>query len=407
MARFPDLAQKDDAADASQFLSRVGYVVLGLAAPASVVLHPLALFVLLPIGVALVVVAAVLDPAADALTRIGETFRSPLVLIGLAGLAWAALSILWTPFPVAAAQHVLKLAGMALAVLLALTTTREHARATDLYLFPLGLALTMATILAAWAAAQQGAPLDQTRIPEGARAIAVLLFPTMGALAARGRNGYARLLLILAFVYASLIGATATTTALFVGFAALSFAVSDLDRTARDLSRLAAALILLSPFIPALVSTFARWMLHAKLGALPAPYPSLGVANDAFLHDKARLLIGHGFETVARGVRAGILPPQTPRALVFEIWYELGIVGALIAAAGAWLGFRAVGAAPPRLAPYLAATLACNLTLGFLSCDLSDMTWLALLAIAGMAVDVAAHSQYRTTRPSAAHLAHF
>ena len=50
MARFPDLAQKDDAADASQFLSRVGYVVLGLAAPASMVLHPLALFVLLPIG---------------------------------------------------------------------------------------------------------------------------------------------------------------------------------------------------------------------------------------------------------------------------------------------------------------------------------------------------------------------
>ena len=106
------------------------------------------------------------------------------------------------------------------------------------------------------------------------RALAVLLFPAMGALAARGRNGYARLLLIFAFVYASLIGATATTTALFAGFAALSFAVSDPSRTARDLSRLAAALILLDPLIPALVSAFARSMLHAKLGSLPAPYPS-------------------------------------------------------------------------------------------------------------------------------------
>ena len=105
-------------------------------------------------------------------------------------------------------------------------------------------------------------------------------------------------------------------------------------------------------------------MLHAKLGSLPAPYPSFGVANNAFLHDKARLLIGHGFETVARGVHAEILPPETPRALAFEIWYELGIVGALIAAAGVWLAFRSIGAAPPRLAPYLAATLACNLTLG-------------------------------------------
>ncbi len=407
MAQFSGSAQEDDAADASRFLSRVGYVVLGLAAPASVVLHPQALFVLFPIGVALVVFAVVLDPTAGALDRVGEAFRSPLMLIGLGGLAWAALSILWTPFPSAAAQHVLKLAGLTLAVLLVLTTTREHARATDLYLFPLGLALTMAAILAVWAAAQQGAPLDQNRIPEGALVLAVLLFPAMGALAARGRNGYARLLLILAFAYASLIGATATTTALFAGFAALSFALSDLDRTARDLSRLAAALILLAPLIVALVSTFARWTLHAKLGSLPAPYPSLGVANDAFVHDKARLLIGHGFATVARGVHAGILPPQTPRALVFEIWYELGIVGALIAAAGAWLGFRALAAAPPRLAPYLAAALACNLTLGFLCCDLSDMTWLTLLAIAGIAVGVAARSQYRTTRPSAAHLAHF
>ncbi|MGD0764330.1 MAG: hypothetical protein ABR929_14280 [Roseiarcus sp.] len=407
MARFPELAQKDDAADASQFLLRVGYVVFALGAPVGVVLHPVAVFVLFPIGVGLMVVSALLDPAAGALTRIGKALRSPLVLVGLAGLVWAGLSILWTPFPVVAGQRVFKLTLLTSAILLVLTTTREHARATDLYLFPLGLTLAMAAILAAWTAAQQGAPLDQNRIPEGARAIAVLLFPTMGALVARGRNGYARLLLILAFVYASLIGATATTTAMFAGFAALSFAVSDPNRTARDLSRLAAALILLTPLIPALVSFFARWMLHAKLGSLPPPYPSLGVANDAFLHDKARLLIGHGFETVARGVHEGILPPQTPRALAFEIWYELGIVGALIAAAGAWLAFRAIGAAPPRLAPYLAAALTCNLTLGFLVCDLSDMTWLVLLAIAGIAIDVAARSQYRTTRPSAVPLAHF
>ncbi|MGD1037420.1 MAG: hypothetical protein ABR878_09530 [Roseiarcus sp.] len=407
MARFSDSMQEDDAADASQFLSRVGYVVLALAAPASVVLHPLAIFVLFPIGVVLVIFAAVLDPDAGALKRVGEAFRSPMTLVGLAGLGWAALSILWTPFPVAAAQHVFKLTLLTLAVVLALTTTREHARATDLYLFPIGLVLIMAAIVAAWAAAQQGAPLDQSRIPEGGRALAVLLFPAMGALAARGRNGYARLLLILAFIYASVIGETATTTALFAGFAALSFAVSDLDRTAHDLSWLAAGLILLSPLVPALAPTFAWWMLHAKLSSLPAPYPSLGVATLVFLHDKAHLLTGHGFETVVRGVRAGILPPQTPRALVFEIWYELGIVGALIAAVGAWLGFRAIGKAPPRLAPYLAAAFACNLTLGFLSVDLSDMTWVTLLAIGAITTGAAAHSQYRTTRPSAANLANF
>jgi hypothetical protein len=328
-------------------------------------------------------------------------------LVILSALAWSTLSVLWAPFPVAAGQHLFKLAGMIVAVLLAVSTTRDHARATELYLFPIGLVLVMAAILIAWFAAQQGFAVDQARISEGGLALAVLLFPTMGALAARGRNGYARLMLILAFAFASAMGASATIMALFAGFAALSFALSDLNRTVRDLSWLAAALIVLAPLAAALAPTFSVWLLHAKLAALPPPYPSLRVANLVFQHDKAHLLTGHGFETVARGLRAGILPPETPQTLVFQIWYELGIVGALIAAVGAWLGFRAIGAAPPRLAPYLAAALACNLTLAFVSVDLSDMVWTTLLAISVIAVDVAARSQYRTTRPSAAGLAHF
>lgn len=407
MAQFPKSARTDDVEDASRFLARVGYVVLALAAPASVVLHPSAPIALLPIGVALIVFSAILDPPAGALTRIGGAIRSPLTLVVLAGLGWATLSILWTPFPVPAGQHVFKLAGLIVAALLAVTTARDHARATELYLFPIGLAAVMAGILVAWLALQQGFSIDQSRIYDGGLALAVLLFPTMGALAARGRNGYARLMLILAFVYASAIGAPATMTALFAGVATLFFAASDLDRTVRDLSWLAAGLIVLSPLVVALTPTFAAWVLHAKLAALPAPYPSLRVANLVFQHDKPHLLTGHGFETVARGMRAGVLPPQTPQALVFQIWYELGIVGALIAAAGAWLGFRAIGEGPPRLAPYLAAAVACNLTLGFLSVDMSNMTWVALLTISVIAVDVAARSQYRTKRPSAASLAHF
>ncbi len=407
MARFPDSALEDDVEDASRFLARVGYVVLAIAAPTSVVLHPLAANVLFPIGVVLILFSAVLDPPAGVLTRIRGALRLPLTLVVLAGLGWAALSILWTPFPIPAAQHVFKLAGLVLAVLLALTTTREHARATELYLFPIGLLCVMAAILVAWVVALQGVALDESRIPEAGVAIAVLLFPTMGALAARGRNGYARLLLILAFIYASAIGQPATMTALFAGFAALSFAVSDLNRTTRDLSWLAVGLIVFCPLVAAIAPTFGAWVLHAKLGSLPAPYPSLRVASLVFQHDKAHLLTGHGFETVVRGVRAGILPPQTPHALAFEVWYELGIVGALIAAVGAWLGFRAIRQAPPRLAPYLAAALACNLTLGFLSVDLSDLTWATLLAISAIAADIAARSQYRTTRPSAASLAHF
>ena len=229
----------------------------------------------------------------------------------------------------------------------------------------------------------------------------------MGGLAARARNGWARMLLILAFVYAFAIDSTPTMIALFAGFAALSFAVSDLQRTARDLSWAAAGLVIAAPLIVLVAAPLARLMMHAKLPDLPAPYPSLALAFHLVTVDSLRLITGHGFETLARGVRSGILPPQTPRSALFEIWYELGMIGALLASAGVWFGFRAIGEAPPRLAPYLAAALACNLTLASLSVDLSDLTWFTALGIAVIAADVAARSQYRTTRPSAETLAHF
>jgi len=385
----------------------MAYVVLALAAPAGVVLNPIAIFVLFPVGIVLVCLSALIDPPANVGDRMGAALTTPAVLLGLAGLAWAALSIFWTPFAIAAGQHVFKLSLWTLAVWLALSLPREHARATDLYLFPLGLLLGMATILALWIAARQGAVLENVRISDGGVAVATLLFPAIGGLAARGRNGYARLLLILAFVYAFAIGSTPTMIALFVGFTALSFALSDLERTSVDLSWLAGALVLFAPVIVLLAEPSASWVMHAKLRTLPPPFSSLAFASNVVKHDWIRLLTGHGFETVARGIRFGALPQQTPRALLFEIWYELGLVGALIAAGAAWFGFRAIGAAPPRLAPYLAAAFACNLTFAVLCEDLNDTTWFTVLGIAIIVADIAARSQYRTTRPSVAYLAHF
>jgi len=209
----------------------------------------------------------------------------------------------------------------------------------------------MATIVArALAETMIGAP-DDGRIATGAVAIAVLLFPAIGGLAARARNGLARLLLILALCFAYIDSYAPLTIALFAGYLALSFSISDLSRTARELSWVAAALILLSPLIPALAPTVSAWIFHARLASLPAPYPSLSVAADVFTHDKLRLITGHGFATVSHGVKDRILPAETPRALAFTVWYELGVVGAVLAAAGAWLAFRSLTRAPARRDP--------------------------------------------------------
>ncbi len=398
-------ADRDDATDASRFFSRIGYLVLAVGAPVGVVLHPIGLYVMFSIGVGLVLIAAALDAEPGFLQRFARPFYIPAFLALLAGLIWAAVSVLWTPYPVAAGQHLLKLGVLLAATMLAVAAPRENAAATDLYLFPIGVMVGIGALVArALAETMAGAP-DDGRLAAGAVAIAVLLFPAIGGLAARGRNGLARLLLILALCFAYIASYTPLTVALFAGYLALSFSISDLSRTARELSWGAAALILLSPLIPALAPTVAAWIFHTRLSSLPAPYPSLSVAADIFTHDKLRLITGHGFATVSRGVQDRILPAQTPRALAFTVWYELGIVGAVLAASGAWLAFRSLIHAPPRLAPYMAAAFSAVVALAFLNVDFADMTTLTLIAVAVISTDVAARSQYRTSRPSAARLA--
>ena len=399
------IADRDDAADASRFFSRMGYAVLAIGAPVGVVVHPLALFVFFPIGVAMIVVAAALEAKPGFIDRILLAFRAPAFLALIAGLAWATLSILWTPYPVSALQHALKLALLIAATLMAIAAPRDNARATDLYLFPIGVFLLMAAMAGKGLYDILTGATDDGGLAAGGAALAVLLFPALGGLTARGRNGYARLLLILALVFAYIDGYGPLTVALFAGYLALSFSISDLARTSRELAWGAAALILLSPLIPAFAPTVAAWVFHTKLANLPPPYASLSVAADIFTHDKLRLVTGRGFETVSRGVRSMILPAHTPKALAFAVWYELGIIGAVLAATGVWFTFRNLVKAPPRLAPYLAAGFSAIVALAFLNVDFDDMTVMTLVAVSFISADVAARSQYRTTRPSAASLA--
>jgi len=398
-------ASRDDAADAARFFSRMGYAVLGIGAPVGVVLHPLALFIMFPIGVALILMMAALEAKPGFIDRVLFAFRIPAFLALIAGLAWAMLSVMWTPYPVSAAQHALKLGLLIAATLLAVAAPRDNARAADLYLFPVGVVLLMVAMSAKGLSHLLTHTTDDGTLAAGGVALAVLLFPALGGLTARGRNGYARLLLILTLAYAYFDGYTPLTVALFAGYLALSFAISDMRRTARELAWAAAALALLSPLIPAFAPTVSDWVFHAKLATLPPPYASLSVAADVFTHDKLRLITGHGFETEARGVRSGILPAQTPKALAFTVWYELGIVGAVLAATGLWFAFSGLEKGPPRLVPFLAAGLTAVVALAFLNVDFDDMTAMTLIAVAVISSGVAARSQYRTTRPSAVSLA--
>ena len=130
--------------------------------------------------------------------------------------------------------------------------------------------------------------------------------------------------------------------AFFVGVLILSFAVSDLKRTVTDLSGLAAAIVVFAP-LGARRRAHARAMVlaQAQLSSLSGPFTPLAGAADIVLHEPLRLFTGHGVDTAVRGVEAGLIASPIPRVVLFEIWYELGVIGALLGAAIPGLDFAA------------------------------------------------------------------
>ena len=209
------------------------------------------------------------------------------------------------------------------------------------------------------------------------------LFPVMGGLAARGRNGWGRLLLIAAFVYVYALGSTSLMIALLFGFATLSFAVSDLRRTTRDLAWIAAALMALGPLVDHRHRRTDARRDEFRPRGLDPPFATLARAHAMVIHEKLLLVTGHGFEALVRAMQTGIFPADdAERPDCSRSGTNWASSAPRIAAAMIWFGFRRIADAPPRLAPYLAAALACNLTLGALLENFGDMLWTVSLGIA-------------------------
>ena len=406
MADFAARPPADSPSEPARLFERLGYGALALCAPVAAVISSVAVLALYVVGAAMLLISAALDPERSIAQRWRDVARSPLMGAGLALMAWAAVSLAWTPFPEAGVQQLVSLGLIGFGAALAMTSGREHMRASDLYIFPGGVALALIVVALLALAQNWGFDAPTGYFGRCGEALAIMLYPAMAGLAARGRNGLARLLQILALGFAFALGEPAVATALLAGFTALSFALSDLPRTARDFGLLAAAIILLAPLAPALAPGAAHWIFHAKLAAASDPFAPLAEAARTVLHEPGRLLTGRGIGTIAQGVLNGALPAATPRVALYQLWYELGVVGAALAALCAWLAFRALAQAGAKVAPYLAAALTCDLALAFLKQDFASLWWVATLAVSAIAAAAASRSQYRTTRPSAAGLAH-
>ena len=397
----------DPAADAALLLIRLGLIVMAFAVPLSAVVSRRAVFTLLPIGEGLLLLAATLMPRPPVWRRLRLGLSTVAGLGGAVLFLWSAASIIWTPFPADAGLRWLKEGGTLLTVALVLALLPERTRTSNLYLFPLGLVPAgIATALFGAVGAQRLSqfPDADATLVRAVVSLVVLVWPALGALAVRERWTSAALLVVGITLSAMASWTPVALTAL--AFGAIAFAITTLSpqRAGLVFGAGAGAIMLLAPAIP-----FVFGPAFDKLGAVTGGNVpefaemarALHVWADLVASDPLRLLTGHGLDLAVRGAVMGYLPPEIPRSLAFEVWYDLGIVGAVAAACAAFGGFAAAGRTSPVVAPFLVAEIVSGFTFALWGLDTTELWWVTTLSVGALAFAVVIRGQYRTERPPA------
>jgi hypothetical protein len=392
----------DPATDAALLLRRIGFATLALALPLASLVSRRAAVVLAPIGVVLLVIAALIEAPRWFGNNVKAALLSRPGVILLALVGWAVLSLVWSPYTSSASE---KAANLFLAIALGFAGAAalpERMRASNLNLaalgaglaaiFALGLLLTEALSPVDSRAANAAGSVER-----GVSVVLIMSWPALAWLLSRER------------------GLTALGLALVVGLLALSriedgeamamlcgaiaFGVISANRVfgARLIGGIMAGLMLLAPLLPFLLLPIFR--LSPSVFSTVAI--GLDIWADIISSRPVQLVTGHGLDTVLRGRITGALPLEVPTTILFETWYELGLVGAATAALALYFAVTAAGRMPGALAAGGVAAFVTAFALAALGFASFQTWWLMTLTAVALLFTAIARGQYRTERPVA------
>ena len=388
------------AADAASLLRRVGFTILMTAVPVTALVTRRAVVVLAPVGIVLLVLAAVLDGGSRPVKeRLRAVLLSPGGLAAGLALGWCTLSLVWTPFLAEASERLFNLVGVAIVMVAGYLSIPDRMRSANLYILPVGVALAAvcALVLALLELRGKASVEDSQNLERGMIVLVLFLWPAVGWLRSRGRHFEALLLALMVAVATLMASQFMPLQALAAG--AVVFAVAAVSPRAGTAvtATVMAGLLLLAPLLPLALTPLAK----SFLGASDPIVESLRVWRSVVVNEPVRLITGHGFETALRGRSLGLLAPQAPVTVLFEIWYELGFVGA---AAGSYAIYRAVngaGQSHTLLVPAIMASFATAFAFACLGIGTAQIWWFTALAVVVLLFVAAERGQFRTTRPKA------
>lgn len=388
----------DPATDAALLLRRIGFATLAVALPIASLVSRRAAVVLAPIGVVLLVIAALVEaPAIFSATLKRAVFSRPgMILLGLVG--WAVLSLIWSPYTMSAAE---KASNLVLAVALGfcgVAALPERMRASNLNLAALGTGVAAVFALALIVvAALRPVEAEPGSVERGVSVVLIMAWPALAWLLSRDRGLSALALSIVVGLLALSRFEDGEAVAMICGAVAFGAVSANRDKAVRIIAAIIAFAMLFAPLLPFLLTPIVARLPDSANDFVLA----LAVWADVVLRAPIQLVTGHGLDTVLRGRITGALPPATPATLLFETWYELGIVGAAAASACLYFAIRAAGRMPGALAAGGVAAYVTAFALTALGFATLQPWWLMTLAAVALLFSAIARGQYRTDRPVA------
>jgi hypothetical protein len=384
-------------ADAALLLLRLGLGVAFVLAPVALLVSRRSIFILTPIAGALVLLAGTLLSPPGRLRDVFAPFASRISLAALFLAAWAAASLLWTPFPQSAAPRLLKTVFTFLCLLPVIGALPQRTKAANLYLLPLGVALAAfgAVVLDSgpWSPVEVDAEVGETLL-RAVETMLLLLWPAAAATTLRNRLTLSTTLAIVVLAAAIAVRAPAALAA--TACAALAFSAASVDRvrTGRWIANFGALSFCAAPVVPLLGGPF---LPPDDIG----PLAWIKVWSNILASDGPRMLTGHGFDYVGSGFARGYLPFFTPHSILFEIWTDLGLPGALGAAALVWSCYTVAARQSARMAPFWIGGLTYVTAIGVFGGPTQQLWWISVQALALAAFALAARGDYQTNRPTA------
>lgn len=385
----------DPAADAALLLRRIAFGTLALLLPIASLVSRRAAVVLAPIGVVLLVIAVLIEDPRDFVSRLKRSvFSLPgLILLGLVG--WAVLSLVWSPYTGSATE---KAGNIVLAVALGFlgnAALPERMRASNLNLAPLGAGTAAAFALALIVATALRHQDTDAGVERGISVILIMAWPALAWLLSRERGLSALGLALVVGLLSLTRFEDGEAVAMICGAVAFGAVSASREKASALIAAAIAGLMLLAPIVPFLLIPIAARLPDGGLVA------SLATWADVVSGAPIQLVTGHGLDTVLRGRLTGALPPATPTTLLFETWYELGLVGAAAAAFCLYVAIRAAGRMPSALAAGGVAAFTTAFALSALGFATLQPWWLMTLTAVVLLFGAIARGQYRTDRPVA------